>query len=329
MSKLKILFTNNAPLIKYGIAEGFKQLGHEVYMMEDEYNMWGKPKPEQIELFRKFFNNVKPDVCFSETFAEFNEEIFIYTKNKGVPHIFWAVDDVWEPNKPLNGNWNTIGNHWSNYADIVCTTTVERLDYYKSKNKKAGLLLFACNPEFHKKTLLNREFETDIIFVGNNYKDRSEKFENFLQPLIEKGYKVKIYGNEWWVDKNYPVNLLNNKDVYSGYLPYELLPAAYSSAKIVLGLNLSEGSKTQTSMRMTESMAVGGGILVSAHTISQENLFGEYCYLPKNTSELLSMVDEVLTMSEDHRLEKAKNAQNFVYEYHNYKLRVEELLSLL
>jgi spore maturation protein CgeB len=115
-------------------------------------------------------------------------------------------------------------------------------------------------------------------------------------------------------------------DNYRGMLAYEYLPNVYSHSKIILGMNCDDTSETQTSMRPLEALSSAGGVFISHHTKAMENLFGDYCYLPKNTQETFDMIDEVLSMTDTHRKEFTSKGQKFVYENHNYKLRVEQIL---
>lgn len=315
--KLKILFTNNAPLIKYGIASGFEKLGHEIFVMDGEYTLWDKPKKQQLKLFKLAIREFKPDICFSECFTEFSEDIFIYTKQMGIAHFFWSIEDT--PHE----HW--IGDYWSDYADYIFTTTAECLPNYWSKNKSAELMLFACNPEYHRK--IETDVVHDIMLVANNYDRREQQTKEFIIPLIEENYDLSVFGNHWWLDENRNVNLCRYPHIYKGYCSYENLPSLYSSTKIVMGQNLDGHSVTQTSMRMFEVLGIGGGILISPYTLAQQYLFHDHVYLPRNKDELFLMVDEVLSMTDSQRKEKAKSAQDYVYKYHNYTLRAQQVIN--
>ncbi|PYE51645.1 glycosyltransferase [Paenibacillus barcinonensis] len=314
---LKVLFTNNSSLIKYGIASGFKNLGHEVHIMDGKYQLWDKDKETQVELIKKYIENNHVDIVFSECFANFAEGIFEHTKEKGIFHAFWAIEDT-----PFD-HW--IGDYWSDYADYIFTTTAECLPNYWNKGKQAELMLFGCNPDFHKR--VDSGIQRDIVLIANNYERRFEQTRKFIMPVVERGYDVSIFGNEWWMDEDREANLLSHPSTYKGYGAYEDLPYLYSTSKIILGQNLDDKSITQTSMRPAESLGIGGGILISPFTPAQQYLFHDHVYLPRNTDEMLLMVDEVLGMTDIQREQKAKKAQEFVYKYHNYNLRAEQVIN--
>lgn len=317
--KLRVLCTNNAPIIKFGIASGFKNLGHEVFIMDEKYQLWDKSKDEQLSLFKSAIDEYKVDIVFSECFANFSEEIFLYTKQMGIAHFFYSIEDT------PHDHW--IGDYWSNYADYIFTTTAECLPNYWSIGKPAELMLFGCNPDFHRNTSHNNSLATDIVLVANNYSSRSYQVTDYLIPLIEQGHDLKVYGNEWWVDGSNSIDLRNYKDNYRGYFAYEDLPALYSSSKIALGFNCNGDSVTQTSMRMFEVLSIGGALLLSPYTKAQEFLFHDMVYLPRNTDEMILMANEILKMTDKQRKQKAKIAQDYVHKYHNYNLRAQQVIN--
>lgn len=317
MKKLRVLFTNPSPLIKYGLAQGFINLGHDVLIMDGEYRLWDKSKEDQVLIFKNFIDNNSVDMVFSECFVNFAEGIFEHTKDKGIFHAFWSIEDT-----PFD-HW--IGDYWSDFADYIFTTTAECLPNYWNKGKKAELMLFGCNPDFHR--YINTTTTNDIVLVANNYQRRSKQTKDFVLPLVDHQYDISIYGNDWWIDSEREVNLCEYPDVYKGYQSYEELPLLYSSSKVIIGQNLDDNSVTQTSMRPYEVLAIGGGLLVSPWTPAQEYLFHDHAYLPKNTDEMIQMVDEVLKMSHEYRRQKALRAQNYVYKYHNYDLRAQQVIN--
>ncbi|MBX4152264.1 glycosyltransferase [Paenibacillus lautus] len=316
-NKHRVLFTNNAPLIKYCIAQGFKNLDHEIFIMDGDYQLWDKSKDRQVEIFKLAIEEFRPTIVFSECFANFAEGIFELTKEKGIFHAYWAIEDT-----PFD-HW--IGDYWSDYADYVFTTTAECLPNYWNKGKRAELMLFGCNPQYHKH--INTEITNEIVLVANNYQRRSNQTKDFVLPLVEQEYAISIFGNDWWIDSEREVNLCNYPSFYKGYKAYEDLPLLYSSSKVVIGQNLDDKSITQTSMRPFEVLGIGGGLLVSPWTPAQEYLFHDLVYLPKNTDEMIQMVDEVLNMSHEYRGQKALRAQSYVYKYHNYDLRAKQVIN--
>jgi spore maturation protein CgeB len=317
---MKVLFTNDPPLIKYGIAEGFKQLGHEIKIMQGESGrLWGQPIPEQIRRFQRAIQEFRPDFIFTEGHPGFDAkticEIAVHHR---IPHLYWAIED------PVCTDL-TI-KVYIPYVDYVFTTTVEKIPIYKSLGKKASLLLFGCNPEFHRDMGIDSQYKYDIVLVANNYSSRYQEIQWFVLPIFDKGYSIKIWG-QWWDDPTRPVNLLNHPEVYGGLLPYEELPSVYSSAKIILGVNCDDTSSTQTSMRPYEALACGGGLYVGHYTKAQAELLGEFIFQAHNTEETLRIIEEILNLSELERKAIAQKAQTEVYQKHSYAIRAEQIIN--
>jgi spore maturation protein CgeB len=316
---MKVLFTNDPPLIKYGIAEGFTQNGHHVKVMQGESErIWGQPIPEQIKRFRKSLEEFKPDFIFTEGHPGFDPKVICDVVIKyGIPHLYWAIED------PVCTDI-TIKSYIP-YVDFVFTTTIEKIPVYHRLGKKAELLLFGCNPDFHHFTGIDRKYGYDIVLVANNYSSRYEEVKWFLMPLVENGFNIKVWGI-WWDDAARPVNLIRYPQVYGNILPYEELPKVYSSAKIILGVNCDDTSITQTSMRPYEALACGGGIYLGHHTKAQENLFHDLIFQTHNTEETVKTVQWILNLPEAERRAIAQKAQHVVYRKHTYAMRAEQIV---
>jgi spore maturation protein CgeB len=129
------------------------------------------------------------------------------------------------------------------------------------------------------------------------------------------------------VDGKRPFRL--EKCYYGGYLPYERLPAAYSSAKIVLGLHSVDSSPSMMSMRTFEALGCGAFHLTQ-WTPAIENYFSNHKHLvwsksPEETMELAQYY-----LGKEHLREKiARTGQQEVYDKHTYLHRARDLLAAL
>jgi len=316
---MKVLFTNEAPLIKYGLTAGFEQAGHEVRVIQGEdARLWGQPLTEQVTRLTSAIDSFKPDFMFTEGHPGFDiYNICQVARKLGVPHLYWAIED------PICTQ--TLSMAYAPLVDYIFTTTVECIPQYEAIGKKAELLLFGCNPEFHHYTGPKREYLHDIVLVASNYSSRYEEAEWFVLPLIEQGYDIKIWGI-WWDDPARPINLLNHPEIYGGLLPYEELAYVYSSAKIIMGMNCDNTSLTQTSMRPYEALASGGGLYLAHYTQAQERIFGDLIFQVRNEEETIKQVETILGMDEGERKSRAYRAQQEVYCKHNYQLRAEQII---
>lgn len=139
--------------------------------------------------------------------------------------------------------------------------------------------MFACNPDFHKKVPSRKDLKNDIVFTGNNYfrhPSRNEGRWIMLEPIINAGLDIKVYGLDWWLNPTYGLTI--DKSLYGGYMPYENLPELYASTKIVLRLHSVNTSPTMMSMRTFEVLGCGAFYLTQ-YTPAIESLFTNYKHL--------------------------------------------------
>lgn len=316
---MRVLFTNDPPLIKYGIAQGFQQLKHEIHIMQGERErLWGQPLSEQRLRLEQAIEVFKPDFVFTEGHPDFDPETVCKTiRDHKIPHVYWAIED------PVCTNLST--KTYIPYADWVFTTTAECVPFYRSLGKRAELLLFGCNPRFHYFRGEDPEYRHDLVLVATNYSSRYAEAEWLVMPFVERGYDIKIWGL-WWDDPSRPVHLGRYPGKFGGLLPYEELPVVYSSAKIILGMNCDSSSITQTSMRPYEALACGGGLYLGHYTKAQKHIFKELIFQVRNTAEAIRTVNRLLALGETERKAMALKAQREVYQKHSYLQRASQVL---
>ena len=314
---MRILFLNNSCLIKYGLGEGFIKLKQEVMVM----GLW--QYNNQTEALYKVIKEWKPNIVFFEGFPGFNSSLVPAIK-KDFGHelkiFYWAIED------PINTSQSD--RQFVPYVDYVFTTCKELIPHYQQLGKPCDVLLFGCLPSFHRKWHIKPEYMTDIVLVANNYDKRYEKtFNILLNPILEKGYKIQVWGN-YWDDPKSPYNLLKYPEIIKGRLAYEELPSCYSSAKIVLGVNQIWDSETQTSMRPYESLGVGGGMYLGYYTLAQEKLFvkGRHMEWTSSPEETIKLIDYYLA-NDDERNNIARWGQIEVYQKHTYHHRAVSILA--
>ncbi len=317
---MRVLFTNEAPLIKYGLAEGFRQKGCQVRVIQGEKErLWGGLSPqEQKKRLLAIIGEFKPDFIFTEGYPGFDVPTVCHTiRDLNIPHLYWAIED------PVSTDH--ISMAFAPSVDFIFTTAVECVPCYEALSKGSEVLLFGCNPDFHHYTGPREDHKCDLVLVASNYSSRYQETSWFIMPLVKKGFSIKIWGH-FWMEPSAQVNLSSYPWVYYGLLPYEDLSCAYSSAKIVLGVNCDDTSITQTSMRPYEALGCGGGLYLAHYTQAQENIFGDLIWQVHNTEQTLAAVDTILAMNDNERRERALVAQKEVYEKHTYRLRAEQIL---
>jgi spore maturation protein CgeB len=315
---LKFLFVNGPPIIKHGLSAGLAEAGADVAIIEVPGNIEKNPR-----YLKEGILSHRPDFIFVEGTAILKpyQILFPVLREFNIPLIFWAIDDPPE--------FNNFSLHLARRAKHVFTTAVECIPAYREQGIQAHQLQFACLPSFHKKAAPEENLYHDIIFIGNNYHKytpRATGLETVLKPLLES-HNIRIYGNQWWVDGKRPFTL--DRRLYGGYLPYARLPAAYSSAKIVLGLHSVDTSPSMMSMRTFEALGCGAFHLTQ-WTPAIENYFSNHRHLvwSKSSGETLELVKYYLGR-DDLRGKIAGAGQAEVYAKHTYLHRARDLLAAI
>lgn len=323
--KLRILFLSQACLIKYGLKCGFDQLGHETAILDgDCYAIWLNPLEKHIDLIYTKVGSFKPDLIFTEGYANLPLHLIYPTFNKlGIPVMTWDIEADCTP---------TIGEYLSSCSDFIWTTMDEKIEGFRQKGINSDHLLFGCNSEFHKPVQSEDRFRHDISLVARNYSNRYKESEWFVMKLLEKKlYDIMIYGI-WWDDYERPINLKNYpenhwKEPNYNELPYEWLPIVINSSKVMLGMNVPVISNSHCSMRPFETLASSeNSLLVGHYQKAQYNYFKDHMYHVKNPEETEMAVKEILSMTDEQRKEKARLAREYVYEHHDYKLRAQQVV---
>ena len=330
MKNIRILLLNPAPsLIKYGMRWGFEQNGVFVHLLDGEEAVYNKPRDEQLRIIERKIKEYEINYIFCEGYSNMpvNDISILCRKNK-VRFDWWAIED---PVTPHIGEYIASNK----LADFIWTTTVEFIDKYKSFGVNSDLLLFGCNPDFHKPVVSENRFKHDLSLVASNYSNRFDKTKEFFFPLIDNKFDIMFYGH-WWLNPNQAVNLIDrpeyvwNEPNYGTVLPYEWLPIVINSSKIMLGHNCSDLSTTQTSCRPFETLCSSGeSVFLAYYTEAQEKLFGDYIIQVKNGKEMVEKANELLALTDVQRRSIATRAREFVIKEHSYKLRAKQILDTL
>jgi spore maturation protein CgeB len=309
---VKILFTNNAPLIKYGIGAAFADFGNEVryvHVVKD---------PNWLQVLDEF----QPDYVFNDGGWDTYDVLFPLLTERNIPHIFWAIED------PIF--FQELSLPHARKSELVLTTCIESIPDYLANGIEAHLVPFGYHPAFYKNVPRDSRFQQDIVFIGNNYCEFPERIEaanQVLKPLMDRNYNLTIFGNEWWLDPSRPFVI--EPRFYGGYLSSEDFSAVCSTVPIILGLHTVVNSKTMMSMRTFEVLGCGGFHLTQ-WTPAVENFFVNHHHLvwTKSAEETVDLVDFYLARP-DLRQKIARQGQEEVYAKHTYHQRVQQILPLL
>lgn len=312
---MRILFLNSAPIIKYGMSQGFAQLGHEVDMVLPG-------EQSTVEGILKKVDEYKPDLLFTEGGVGREADIAGILEKTGLPHIYWAIED------PVSSNLSLFYGKRS----ILTLTTCEEFirDVYEPNQVDVLCIPFACNPEYHKQGQRRPELSHELVFMGNNYevhKNRLIGYRNLFTPCLEKNWDIAFYGDHHWIKPEMTFHVPEHN--YKGYLSNELLPDLCTSSQFILGVHSINGSKTMQAMRTFEVLGCGG-FFFTQHTTAIEEMFENHVHLVWSTSpeETIELVEYYRSHPEE--MECIKRAgQQFVYEHHTYKHRAAQVMEIV
>lgn len=212
-------------------------------------------------------------------------------------------------------------------TDLVLTTAEECIPVYRRLGVRASFLQHGCNPELMRPAAPLEEHQ--FVLVANSYLGahlmpfRRRSAEDILQPLIEAGYDVKVWGEGW----GGPASPVKAPGVWGGPLPYERLPQAYAGAAIVLGLQCHNLSRTQTSCRIFEALACRA-LYLGPDTMGTRAYFtpGRHLLLSGSARETLALAAWYLERPAE-RARIAAAGQLEVYRRHTSLHRAEEFLA--
>ncbi|EHQ87542.1 CgeB family protein [Desulfosporosinus youngiae] len=313
---MNVLFLNDSSLLRYGLASGFSP-SDEIRYIPVHQSGW---EGSLTALLRTW----KPSFALAEgvSISTVARKLFPLLRRHKLPLVYWAIDDP--------PDWLRMSRPLARGASLVLTPAQECLSLYKREKMRARYFHFACNPAFHRPVTPSAEYSCDLLLVANyytSYPQRKIGLETILTPLRSKEFQLKVFGNEHWLVNTDRYTLEPN--VYQGYLPYDRLPSAYSSAKIVLGLHSVIDSLTMMSMRTFETLGCGAFFLTH-WTPALENYFKNHVHLvwSRHPDETLELVRFYLNR-EDLRQKIARQGQEEVYRNHTYQHRIQSVYEYL
>jgi spore maturation protein CgeB len=313
---MKVLFLNDSSLLSLGLASGFSPMD-DIRYLPVRFPDW---ESRLTDMLRSW----KPDFAFAEgvSISTVAGKLFPLLRRHSLPLIYWAIDDP--------PDWGRMSRPLGRGAKLVLTPAEECIPLYRREKIRALYFHFACNPAFHRPTEPSVEYTCDLLLVANyytSYPQRRIGLETILTPLRSGPFQMKVFGNENWLANTDQYTL--PPETYQGYLPYEQLPCAYSSAKIVLGLNSVIDSPTMMSMRTFEALGCRAFFLTH-WSPAIENMFKNHVHLvwSRHPDETVELVRFYLSR-EDLRQKIARQGQEEVYRNHTYQKRIQSVRAFL
>ncbi|TYP79482.1 CgeB family protein [Paenibacillus methanolicus] len=307
---LRILFLNWAPIISFGLAPGFRDIGWVTDILPPEDN-----HPDGI---RRRIADFKPDYLLTEGGVGREKLLLPLIEECGVPHLYWAIED------PVASNLSLAYGR----ASILTLTTCEEWlrEVYAPNGVEAICVPFACNPSFHATGRYRPEFRHELAFVGNNYEahaNRKAGLAIMIDPLLAAGYPIAFYGDENWI--NGRISYTIDPALYRGYLSYIHWPDLCASTPFVLGLHSINGSRTMQAMRSFEVLGCGG-LFFTQHTTAMEAMFDNHKHLVWSTSAEETVELYRYYQSHPDEAERIRRqGREFVYAHHTYAHRAREI----
>ncbi|HEY8911168.1 MAG TPA: glycosyltransferase [Desulfosporosinus sp.] len=306
---MKILFLNDSSLLSQGLASGFSSM--------DDLRYLPVRLPDWENRLNDLLKTWKPDFALADgvSISTIAQKLFPLLRRHTLPLVYWAIDDP--------PDWRRMSRPLGRGASLVLTPAAECLPLYQRDKIHALYFHFACNPAFHRPAVPLLEYACDLLLVANyytSYPQRKVGLETILTPLRSAPFHLKVFGNEHWLANTDHYTL--PPEIYQGYLAYEQLPCAYSSAKIVLGLHSVIDSPTMMSMRTFEALGCRAFFLTH-WSPAIEGLFKNHVHLvwSRHPDETLELVRFYLKR-EDLREKIAQQGQDEVYRNHTYQQRV-------
>jgi spore maturation protein CgeB len=328
----KILFMdiNPSPLITQGIMPAFQSLGFEIELPRNKYQFDELKYPDcmhstltEREKYNILYKAVKcsdADTIFMNGANYYYNAIVDAAKETNKKLIYWATED------PVL--YDLMFNIIAKHADLVLSPAIECVEKYRKVGLNAQLMMFGCNPEYHTIGKFSSSYDYDIVLQAScyNHPARIKGYETVVKAAIklyEEGYKIGIWGAFW--DTPFGMQYLNNhKELYKGWHPNEDIPDICASAKIILGIQCSDQSQTQQSMRSFEILS-SKGFHLTQWVKSMDYWFenGEHLVTVKNYEEAYKKMKYYLQY-EQERKQIAEQGHLFVRNSHTYEDRIKE-----
>ncbi|WP_020615004.1 CgeB family protein [Paenibacillus daejeonensis] len=311
---MKILFTNPAPIIKYGMQPGFEKHGWTTDRLE---------VPEQTEQgLRRKIDTFKPDYIFTESGVTHREMIFPVLEQMSIPHIYWAIED------PVANDGMAM--EWAARSVLSLTPCQEMMPNYRRQGYRVICIPFAIDPDYYFRQPVDSQLASlDAVHIGNNYNvfaPRIAAYRYIIQPFIDHSANIAVYGMDWCNPAHaYSIPA----EVHKGYLAHERTGSMYSSAKMVLGLHSIVDSVTMQSMRTFEVLGCGG-FLLTQKTKAIEAMFENHKHLVWSASyeETVELMNYYLPRDEARATIAAQGMQH-VHTHHTYERRAAEIIGAL
>jgi len=182
-------------------------------------------------------------------------------------------------------NWTErwLERPWFGEYDLVFASSERSRRLIEERGERtAALMPLATNPARFRRTPPDPELRADLVFAGSRW-GVSREIEAAM-PVLARELDVKLFGRGW--DAVPGMNGIN-----AGWLEYERLPAAYSSARVVVDDSAGHARPYEAvNSRVFDALACGT-LVVSNDAPGVRALFDDEFPVWEDASTLRAQVD--------------------------------------
>jgi len=329
MFKILYFDLNPSPMLEHGIMPAFEKLGFDLCTPRNRLQFEELKYPKCMtttlsddEKYQIVYNAIKRSDCdwvFLNGANRYYTAVPDACRDFNKKFIYWATEDpvLYDLMLPIV----------SKRADLILSPAIECVEKYRDLGLNAHLMMFACNPDYHKPGKYNSKYDLDIILQAScyNYPARLKGFDIIVKPAVKlsrEGCKFNVYGAFW--DSPLGKKYLNNPLLYKGFHHNRDIPDICASSKVILGVQCSDVSKTQQSMRSFEILS-GGGFHLTQWTQSMDYFFedGKHLVTVRSAGEAYEKIKFYLS-NDAERLKIAQQGMEYVRSCHTYEHRIKE-----
>jgi len=317
--------------ITTGYKNAFAELGHEFYTTESE----------RCDLNKKIAE-ILPDIfIFPIQEIAVKENVIPAIKDLRVrgAKTFVFVDtsfrDYMDCIRTLESH-NLVNFYYGYYAEELMK------DFQNETGRQYYQIPLAANSKIHFPVSPDKDYESDIVFIGGRLPDKEIIFKKLLFPLAKK-YNLKIYGPNWTLEDKV-LRMLSGAGRMSGMFSLadwanekritispEDERKVYSSSKICINIHEynPDGSSKNFSNEREFKIPACGGFQISDYVTGIEKLFvpGKEIVVPETDSEWFDAIDYYIH-NEEKRKEIQENGTKRALGEHTYLHRAKEIMRL-
>jgi spore maturation protein CgeB len=320
---MSVLFLNDSPVIRFGLAPAFRRLGRTVEFLPQ---LWVHESSQQVLRAKEWLRaNEVPSIVFFEGFTgsrPIHPAAINVFRDAGARFGYWAIEDPLWTDEVISRDRGR--GPYASAADHIFTPCEECAARYRHHLIPSSVLLFATAPDHHRPVEPRRSL--DVVLLANFYSNRfSLLTELLIEPCLRLEVRLAIFGHGW--DQT-PECI---RRCWHGPVAYGELPDVYAAAKVALGaeqcLNMSS---TQCSMRVFEVLGCGGAVYLGPDHRAHRRLFesGKQLELTSSPAQTMDLLRRLLN-DQPYRKAMAKAGRAVVLKSHTYEARALQILDAL